>query len=142
MSVLDDQHQAPVLGLGEAIEQRQRLLKEAGVRHAGVGVHIGAAQGGQQPGELPGPAHGEQGGDPVGAHIVDQLTQRRRERAVRDSAEFHAAAGEHAGAFADTGGELLHQPGLADPCLAADQHGRRSSAERVVQGGELIPPAH
>lgn len=107
----------------------------------------GLAQLGQQAGQfllLP----GGRGGELVG-QFAAQGAQGRGERGERQSvgADLHAAAECHDGALpAGGGGELLDQPGLADPGLATDQQrlrlARGGAGERIVQRVQFLDATH
>jgi hypothetical protein len=76
--------------------------------------------------------------------VVTQCPEGFEERSVRDPAavEVQAAANEHASAIAaGSHPELRDEPGLADPCVAADDGHRRLTrlypAERGIEHVEL-----
>ena len=109
----------PARGLPQLGQQPGEFLLLAG-RGGGQLVRQGPAQGAQRGGE-----GGE--GQPVGADLDTA--------AERDDGS--PAVGR--------GGELLDEPGLADPGLAADQQrlrlARGGAGERVVQDGQLVGAA-
>ncbi|GGM74701.1 hypothetical protein GCM10010106_21490 [Thermopolyspora flexuosa] len=141
--VLDDeQHRAL---LGEPFQQGEELLEEPGPAGVGLPVARRLAELGQQPGEVAGGAVGQQRGDLARTSLPDELAQHGGERGVGEAlgGELDAAADEHPGL--PLGGELGEpgdEPGLADPGLAADEHGRRLAVpcpiERVEQRGQLF----
>ena len=126
--------------LGEPGEQRGDQLEE--VARGGPRRRRPArrAQLGQQPGEL------------LLAPVEDRPARRRREHSRRAAANGangrpsspssrHWPVSTRTPSAAAYPAELLHQAGLADPGLAADQDGRRLGAagafQRVAQRGEV-----
>ncbi len=144
--VLDGQDHGP--GLSQLFEQDEHLLEQPRPGLARVSRPGGLTELREEPGELPGPATGQQRGDAVRAEITDQLAEHRGERGERQAvhAEFHAPPGQHPHALAAAPfGEVADQAGLADPRLAADQHGGRVAPARLrqrrVQHRQLAGPA-
>ena len=81
----------------------------------------------------------------VGGDGAEQVDERQIGQA--DVAEVDAVAGEHPhAAFGGPGGQLVEQPGLADPGVAGEQDGGGPARLRALdmrqQAGELIGPAH
>jgi hypothetical protein len=140
VQVLDDQHQG--LLCGQPAEQGGDHLEQ----HASAGLAGGLrrrTEFGQQAGEIL--LTPVEDGRAVGLH---EPAQRGRERGEGQPflTQLEALTGEDASALG--GGqpaELLHQAGLADAGLAADQNGRRlgvaGALEGVAQGGEIGLPA-
>ena len=148
MRILDRQDHRTLIR--QMLEEGEQLFEQAG---AALPVAVRArrdscrsGQLGQQPGEPGRRRTREQGGDAVGAKMAVQVAQERRERregqAVR--AELQASSGQDPPVGA--AGELAHQAGLADTCLAADQDRRGRTvthpAKRALQLGELAGAAH
>src|SRR5690606_22528029 len=110
-------------------------LEEAGALLAGGGVALRLPELGQQAGEAAGVAARHEPGDAFRADVADERAQHGRERRERQAvgAELQAAADEDAGAFADALRELADQAGLAEPRVAAEEHGAGRGGERVLQ---------
>ncbi|GAB3942000.1 hypothetical protein GCM10027614_28280 [Micromonospora vulcania] len=126
VQILDHQHQR--LNVGEPLEQLGDQVEQVSAR--GLGERRGGGDGQrrrhpaqlrQQAGELrlvP--------GEDLGAVGPQHRAQGGGERGERQAglAELQALPDEHPRAgLGGVPGELLQQPGLADPGLAADQHG-------------------
>jgi hypothetical protein len=86
---------------------------------------------------------GQRGMREHGPLTVGDLRHRLDERQVGQSglAGVQAPAGEHHGVLVPRQrGELLGEPGLADPGVAGDQHGHRGAGHGLLEGG--TQPAH
>ncbi len=139
VGVFDDQHHGTVFR--EPLQQPEHLLEQPG---PGLGPLLARlAELGQQPGQPARVAAGHQRGDAVAAELAHEPAQHGGERRERQAlrAQLQAAADEHPGVLGPVAGELPDQPRLADPRLAADEHGGRRAragpAQGVTEGGEL-----
>ena len=147
MSILDDQDHGP--GLRQALKQRQHLLEQPRPGDSRVRLHVCLSELRQQPGELARGIGGQQRRHAFGAQIADKLPEHRGERREQQAvgAQVQAATRQHPRACgARPGRELVHQTGLADPRLPANEHGGRpASAGAVqsgVQGGQMLRATH
>ena len=150
-------HQDERLLHGQPLEQGQELLEEPraslarAVRRAGGIVRRSAArQLGKEPGQLPcGPVTSRQQADElVGPDLAHEVAQHRRERPERQPVgpQLQASADQHPRARRPRlAGELADQPGLADPGLAPDEQGGRTTLRGPRQmrpaGWPSLPPA-
>lgn len=128
MQVLQDEDDGPVGG--EALQEPDGQFEEAGGAELVGAVAAGLAQLGQEPGQFALLA-GAGGGHLIGQDAA-QGAQGRGEGGVRQAvgADLDAAPdGDDGVAAGGDGEELLDQPGLADPRLAADEQGLRFAAE-------------
>ena len=127
LEVLDDEHERSLPG--DPLEDVEDGLEELGSRPSPGLESVGIAGArslelGDQAAKPPS-AGPEQGRQVPGRDAPDELAQGRDERGEREAtvADPQALAGEDAGpAGPRPSGELLDEPGLADPGLAADEH--------------------
>ena len=158
------QQQGGLVGAVQVVDQQQQRagdrhrLQQSGERleeevRVGVGSgHGPGREGGQAPGQLRPEPHqlgrpgAEQRPQPLGREGGQLAADRLPQRQVGDAEVLVAASRQHHRAvLLGQGGQLGHQPGLADAGLAGHQHGPALAALRVGPGGEqpaqLRPPA-
>ena len=141
LDVLDHEHHGPVASLAfdhaqHGLEEpRLSLAIELVIRVAIVARprrHLG-----EQARDLV-PRRPEQGGEQAGLDRPGQLAERLDERRIRDGATSRGQArpAEHGGpAFPGRGDDTPDQPGLPDPCLAADDDRGPATGDGRFQRG-------
>ena len=158
------QQQGGLVGAVEVVDQQQQRagdrhrLQQPGERvEEEVRVGLGAdrwlgREGGQAPGQLRPEPHqrgrpgAEQGPQPLGRVGGQLAADRLPQRQIGDGEVLVAASRQdHRAVPLGQGGQLGHQPGLADAGLARHQHGPAPALRRVGPGGvqpaQLRPPA-
>jgi hypothetical protein len=136
VQVLQHQDQRPLPA--QPLEQIHQDLEEpAPAQLAEEGLGSGLAQLGQQPGQIVA-AGAEQAVHLVRREVTYQGPERGHDRRERQPvlAQLGAGSDQHPRPrVAGAGQKLLHQPGLAHPGLATDQHHRRLSGHGLGQPG-------